>query len=1144
MRQIFKFLPVAAAIALIGCNDDFHSEYDSATPGLPIVLKASYPTASRATDGGFEHGDCMGLYVLDYTDDTPEDINDAPHAANVRFEFDEASNTCKGVTSLYWTDANTPADLVSYYPFVTTVDDPKAMEVAVSRRQDTEGTETTMGGYEASDFLYAKAHKVMPTSQTVNLTFAHAFAGIRVTLLPGTGFDVDQWNKLEKNVTITNMVVTGKINLSDGSVTVDETSPTSIVPLKYGEDFRAVAIPQTVSSSTKILGISVDGQGYDFMRDKATTFSAGKMHSFTITVNKKTDGTFEFKLTSEGITPWIDSVDFRDGLMRQYIVVDVAEAGGLEKAINQNGLTPSRITNLKLSGHLNERDYEYIRATMKSLKAINLYDTKNECFIDSGGGHKGIEKDYLPGGGLRNMEMTTHVVLPKYTKVIGGEFLRNSGLIGDVIIPEGVEQIGWGCFMECGSILGLSLPSTLKEIGGSAFEYSGLCGELNLPAGLVAIGGSAFHACKLSGELNFPASLRDIYENAFRDCKFTGSLVFPQGIKKVPEGCFSGVGFTGVLVLPEGLEEIGKNAFDGCGFRGELKLPSTLKSIDYRAFRRTLFSSVIFPDNLGLIAEGAFSLCSRLSGTLRIPDKLTVIPDEAFAQCTLLDEIVFPKNMARINGGAFAECYNLSSVTCLAEEPPTLKTGYIEDNLGRPYYPFHNVPRDNFTVQVPGKSVEAYKSAAGWSEFKRIAAYSNFVCRPAIACALNSVHTEEDMVLNADGPWEITHKPDWITLSKTSGTGKTQFSLTFSPLAKGAGDREDYVEFKLIGDEEVTTRCEVTQKDYTYDENQCLSLQKATKGRGIDVVFVGEGFDAEAIASGKYLDQVNDQIKAFFGVEPYASYRDYFNVKVCFPLSQETGVNTANTWRNTKFGVYYAPPSTCSSGLIDCYDPDAVFDYVSQKASISPSDMWRTLVVMALNSDEYGSNSVISGSGASIAIVGRSSDPYPMDSRGLMQREACGIAFGKLASERANQMLYLTKQERAILSENNRRGWYMNLSLNGDLHSVWWSDFIFDPIYSDKVDVYEGGLGKARGCFRSEINSCMNFGIPYFSLAARYDIVKRIMDYAGEEFTVAKFRELDSDRWGNATGSRAYGDFMQPTISYSNQPRFYKSRKY
>ena len=72
-----------------------------------------------------------------------------------------------------------------------------------------------------------------------------------------------------------------------------------------------------------------------------------------------------------------------------------------------------------------------------------------------------------------------------------------------------------------------------------------------------------------------------------------------------------------------------------------------------------------------------------------------------------------------------------------------------------------------------------------------------------------------------------------------------------------------------------------------------------------------------------------------------------------------------------------------------------------------------------------------------------------------------------------------------------------------------WSHLIFDPKYSNIVDVYEGAYEFLRGVFRSETNSCMNNNVPYYSAISREAIVKRIMDYAGVEYSFEAFKEKD-----------------------------------
>ena len=62
-----------------------------------------------------------------------------------------------------------------------------------------------------------------------------------------------------------------------------------------------------------------------------------------------------------------------------------------------------------------------------------------------------------------------------------------------------------------------------------------------------------------------------------------------------------------------------------------------------------------------------------------------------------------------------------------------------------------------------------------------------------------------------------------------------------------------------------------------------------------------------------------------------------------------------------------------------------------------------------------------------------------------------------------------------------------------------------------------------RGVFRSEVNSCMNNNVPYFSTISRQAIVERIMRYAGETFNFETFVGKDSRAWGDKFLTRSGG---------------------
>lgn len=1138
-RFVYGVLTASIVIGFSACNDERIWSPSETEPGTPIMIKAAYPTHSRASDAGFENGDRMGVYILDYVDGNPESITDEPHGKNVRYTFNGNDNFWTPAVELYWSSAETPADIIGYYPFVSSIEDEESVPFIIERRQDLSGTETSLGGYEASDFLWGKAVKVAPTADRVDLTLRHLMAGVRITLVEGTGFATDEWNLVDKKVLIPDIIPDATVNLSTGGVTPGDQPPLSITPLSYNGDWRGIVVPQTVSAGNGVISITVGGVSYTLTKNEPLTYASGKLHTFTVTVNKRQDtGKYEFLLTDEAITPWIDSEDFRDGIMREYVIVEVGQRGTLKECVELAGYDPEDVINLKIKGEIDEEDYRYMRDELTLLKSLNLYDCVS---------YSETIQDMIPEEAFANKDMLTHIIFPRYIKVIGHGAFYGTGLIGDLILPEGLTNLGDndsaefsyrrnGVFAECKSLVGnLYLPSTLRFIEAATFYRTPLTGELTIPGNVRFIGSSAFEASKFSGTLSLPDNLECVGMYAFRYVPFAGNLVIPQGIKKIREATFEG-GRYNLLELHEGLEEIERDAFNGCGIKGELKLPSTLRAIEDYAFAENKFSSIIFPNGIRIIGVGAFKGNSRLSGSIAIPEKITSINARLFEGCNLLEEIIIGENVTRIEGNSFGKCYNLTSVVVNNPEPPFMTLDYWDSEVRDPFY---GVPKDNFTLQVPAQSVDDYRNADGWKEFKRIAAYSNFVCRPSTACALTTRH-HETLVLNSGGDWEVTHIPSWCSVNKNAGSGKTELTLTVNEMPKGSGNREDYVEFAMKGTD-FTTRCTVCQYDYEYDEDQCITLQQATRGDGIDILFVGDGFDGEAISDGKYMDLVNEQMEAFFGLPPYSTYRDYFNVYACVCLSQETGVNTASTWRNTRFNTLFA------GGMLMHDDIDAVFDYAVRHSPLKSEDMWKSLVIMSLNSDEYGSATTMTWNGSAVAICSSSSDPYPMDTRGIVQHEAGGHAFGKLAEERINQNRYPSNGELQQINDNNVKGWWLNISTTGRMADVPWSHFILDQRYSDRVDVFEGGYGVARGVFRSEINSCMNYGIPYYNAISRQEITRRILEYSGEGFSMDRFYAEDSDKWGSTGSSRAVklSDADSYSASGLHRPvRIVKSNKY
>ena len=1103
---------MVVALLLGACSDDMFEEGEQQHGNDRIQLSGDIDqlAVTRVNDNGFCNGDVMGVYIVDYDGGTPGTLKASGNRGdNVRHTFDEPNYRWNSAYDLYWKDKHTHIDVYGYYPFA----DPESVDnyqFEVKRDQSKPSENGEMGGYEASDFLWGKVADVAPTTSVIRLPMKHRMANARVTLVEGSGFAAGEWAGTEKTVLAPNLIRKASINLADGTVTANgSVEATATMPSRSGNEWRAIVVPQTVKAGETLFSITIGGVPYKFAKNEAFTYMPGKMSNFSIRVDKKAgSGQYQLTLISESITPWENDLVSHNATAKEYVVVNCPTAGGLKDAIAAAKLDYTKVTNLKITGEINSFDFDFMKNSMKALEALNLKEVTIK--YKNGFGYSPT----IPSNAMSNTKLN-YLVLPDRLEAIDAyAFTGCKYLVGSLVIPEGVKQIQDKAFGDCSNLDGtLTLPSTLKEIGGWAFSNcSSLTGELTLPEGLENIGSYAFNDCRgFYGELHLPNSLKGIGEAAFSECEgLTGSLTIPQGITEIKNRTFDFCGFNGNLQLNDGITEIGESAFCNCHFKGELVLPKNLKSIGADAFSLCTFSGTLhLPPTLLSIGTHAFSFNEQLTGILEIPEKITSIKSSAFYKCNNIEGLILPTNMETIESGAFSDCFGIGSIVCKGAYPAYVKSGA-----------FDGVPKDNFTVEVPESAVAQYQTAVGWNEFKRIAAHHELVCRPSIACALATEH-KQSLIVDAEGEWEVASKPDWCEVSPASGNKKTKVTLTINAMAKNGTSREGKVVFRLK-DEDYTHECRVSQYGYAYGEDQWLTLQKATKGKkgGINIVLLGDGYDAKSIADGSYLKTMKQEMEYFFGLEPYTTYRGYFNVYTAFPLSTESGVGTVNTIRYNRFNT------TFTGGVKLKADYDEIFAYALNAPTVTKENLNQTLIIMVPNTTEYGGVTQMWTSGAAIAFCPLSTYSYPLDTRGVVQHEAGGHGFGKLGDEYIYHNAFIDNclckdgcDHGYAFNKYKALGWYENLSFTGKMQSVPWSHLIFDPRYSDLVDIYEGGYMHSRGVFRSEQNSCMNNNIPYYSTISRESIVKRIKRYAGETYSFEDFVKNDKREAGNVTRS-------------------------
>jgi hypothetical protein len=514
--------------------------------------------------------------------------------------------------------------------------------------------------------------------------------------------------------------------------------------------------------------------------------------------------------------------------------------------------------------------------------------------------------------------------------------------------------------------------------------------------------------------------------------------------------------------------------------------------------------TITLPASLRSVGNQAFYYCTNLIDPA-FPQGLYEIGNYAFAGCSSINSLALPSSLAIIGDYAFYNCFNLNYVRSFIDQPPTLNNS------------FYGISPNSDLVVNTGK-LSAYLSTVGWGNtfFNRIyetGTNPDDILSLDKTSLISAGRTNTQTVnLSASSSWTVESKPSWVTLSATSGTGGGPVNVTFSSNT-GGSERNGTVTFKL-DNSDLRAYLELKQYGNSYTDGECITVQNATVGNGVNVVFMGDGFTLADIAAGTYDNAMNTAITHFFGIEPYTTYRNYFNVHIVYVYSSESGISDISTTRNTALKVKYeeAPPSTYMSA-----DDNACFGYADNAPVASLST---TLIVVVANSTRYGGTTSIWSSGHAIAICPISSNGYPYDFRGVVQHEAGGHGFGGCADEYVTKSGYITQEEKNTLAQWQGFGFFDNVSVTNNLSEIRWKHFIGLANYS-YVGAWEGAYYYPLGVWRPEQSSCMINNIKYYNAPSREMVVKRIMSRAGMTYSFDDFKAKDVMQLEAATKSTA-----------------------
>ena len=279
MKQILLPVFALSLLLLSGCS---LSEPETATPN-EMRFAVTHPSgAVRATGDAFESGDVMGVYVTQYAGETPAPLQVSGNYANyVRTAFD--GTAWKSDPVIYWADGK--FDVYAYYPYAlpASVDE---YRFSVALDQSVPETADALSGYEASDFLWAKAAGVTRTD-AVPLTFTHRMSKLVVKLVKGPEYTGEI--PADAVIRIHNTVPAALIDLATGNVMKNSREPSAGITARKVSlgVYDAVIVPQRLDNRRPLVEVLAGGVSY--LIESSFVFKAGTQHTLNVTLNDSPD---------------------------------------------------------------------------------------------------------------------------------------------------------------------------------------------------------------------------------------------------------------------------------------------------------------------------------------------------------------------------------------------------------------------------------------------------------------------------------------------------------------------------------------------------------------------------------------------------------------------------------------------------------------------------------------------------------------------------------------------------------------------------------------------------------------------------------------------------------------------------------------
>jgi hypothetical protein len=484
-----------------------------------------------------------------------------------------------------------------------------------------------------------KYNQILVSDTTISLTVDSA-SSVKFIVLPKAGFVADkiQFNDLI-NVTQKGDSIYNTPMLSGASSLMVHFITNSNLGIRNKLDVISGANGQLEYMNTPMLpttDVSINyGERAEFTIKPNANYLINKVlyNGVDMTVNVINNKFAIESVTASGLL----DISFR---VNPVSSVNVVTPGSLSLLLSTDQI--KGVTNLILTGKLNEQDIYFMRDYMEVLSVLNMRMATFEyhlfmefyspniisyAFNNNGVGKKTLTEVYLPLNtpGIENNAFSDctnlrYVNFEECTKLtsISNNAFQNTAL-KNIIMPASLNNLSAYtfsnnvnltsidlyatslttipnyCFYSCSKLVTLILPKTINKIENCAFQSCSAVKSIDLKGinALTTIGSAAFSSCYALQSIIFPASLKTLGEGAFQSSYNLKSVDLSccTNLLSIEQSTFNSCNSLTSVKLPSVLKTIGTNAFWGCNIVGTIELPGSVTTIGNDAFNYNMHLS-------------------------------------------------------------------------------------------------------------------------------------------------------------------------------------------------------------------------------------------------------------------------------------------------------------------------------------------------------------------------------------------------------------------------------------------------------------------------------------------------------------------------------------------------------------------------